>query len=128
MTLVPKPQERIRASGVARVGVSTGAVLLWLVAAHLRDFGRAALQVRAGPFTVPIACLRASVAGARLGVTRRKGRVAGAPRVVEGTIRSCPSRPTTAHNLWLDDLDVLADLGLRLRLDALQSTSLVFLC
>ena len=48
-TLLPERQERRRASGVAAVRVAAGAVLLWLVAAHLRDFGRAALQVRADP-------------------------------------------------------------------------------
>jgi hypothetical protein len=75
-----------------------------------------------------VARLRAAVAGACLGVTRRKGRVAGASRVVEGTIRSCPSRPAASHNCRLDDLYVLADFGLRLWFGTLQSASLVLLC
>ena len=44
-TLLPERQEGRRAPSVAAVRVSAGAVLLWLVAAHLRDFGRVALQV-----------------------------------------------------------------------------------
>jgi hypothetical protein len=36
--VLAKPQECIRALGIARVWASTGAVLLWLIAARLRDF------------------------------------------------------------------------------------------
>ena len=61
-TLLPERQEGRRAPSVAAVRVPAGAILLWLVAAHCIDFGRAAVQVRAGSLTVAVAPLRAPVA------------------------------------------------------------------
>ena len=51
-TLLPERQERRCAPCVARVWVAAGAVFPWLAAADMRDFGRAALQFRAGPSAI----------------------------------------------------------------------------
>eukprot|EP01046_Picozoa_sp_COSAG06_P020094 COSAG06_NODE_1457_length_9417_cov_58.780425_5_plen_281_part_00 len=135
--LVPEGQEQRRAARVARLRVAAGAVLRRLVAARGRDGLRAGRQrarvARAAGAGIglraPVAAA-AAVPVARLGVAAREGAV-GALRVVEVVseyiVHRRASRPAAAHDLRLEDLDVLPaelGLGLGLGLGALHPASL----